>query len=128
MDLELEESKEKFSLEEPKKIYKKDKAITVRLSKKEKQLIDKIAGEYGTTITELVRKAVFYYLDILNGNKKIIEKQILNKELTKVMHLKKVLKIYEKKLTEFKNTTTVLGIPNNEFKAFIEGWKQKNVR
>jgi len=127
MDLEFEEPKEETSLEAPKKIYKKDKVITVRFSEKEKQLIDITAKEYETTITELVRKAVFYYLDMLNGNKKILGKLILYKELAKFKQLKNVLETYEKKLTEFKNTTTALGIPNKTFKDFIEEWKKNNL-
>lgn len=127
MDLEFEEPKEETTLEAPKKNYKKNKVITVRFSEKEKQLIDITAEEYETTITELVRKAVFYYLDMLNGNKKILGKLILYKELSKFKQLKNVLEVYEKKLTEFKNTTTALGIPHKAFKDFIEEWKKNNL-
>lgn len=47
------------------------KIVTSRFSEEEKEEIDKIVEEYNTTLTELVRNAVFHYINFLKKNKEV---------------------------------------------------------
>lgn len=123
-----EEIEEDIPIEKPEKITKKDKAITVRFTKKEKQIIDKTVKVYETSITELVRKAIFHYINMLNNNKDTLETQILKEEFNKFDRLKKALEIYEEKLNKFKSAISTLKIPNEKFIEFIEIWKKNNLK
>lgn len=68
----------------------KDYIITTRFTKREKEEIDTIVQEYGTTLTDFVRNAVFYFIKInqdqsfKNKGAKINPQEV--ESLEKVLH------------------------------------------
>ena len=51
-------------------LEKMDKVITSRFTGSEKEEIDNVVKEYGTTLTDLVRNAIFYYIKVLEKKEK----------------------------------------------------------
>jgi len=65
----------------------KDKVVTTRFTEKEKEQIDNVIQKYGTTLTDFVRNAVFYYINIIennNNNPEKIRTDIINPESFKL--------------------------------------------
>ena len=51
-------------------LEKMDKVITSRFTGSEKEEIDNVVKEYGTTLTDFVRNAIFYYIKVLEKKEK----------------------------------------------------------
>ena len=96
---------------------KKTKVVTTRFTEEEKEKIDNIVKDYGTTLTDFVRNAVFYYIKNLEYNHEeiIIDNKISKIDLfqlnrKKLNYLKEAIKNIENQLERVENRSDLLEI------------------
>lgn len=66
---------------EPDAIEKRNKIVTIRFTEEEKEVIDKVVKDHNTTITDLMRKALFFYLGFIGYKDILLEKDTFFEKL-----------------------------------------------
>lgn len=120
-------NQDKPKLIKPDKIKKRTKIVTTRFTEEEKALIDYAVREYKTSITDLMRKAAFYYIAMLRTmNSEDLE--ILDDPIE--WYYEKTLKSMKQEIEQkIDNEDWLgLGISKNEFKEFLQEWKKNNIK
>lgn len=96
---------------------KKTKVVTTRFTEEEKGKIDNIVDKYGTTLTDFVRNAVFYYIKILEHDNKekindinLIKMDIFKLNQERLDYLKETIKNIENQLENLEKKSNFIEI------------------
>ncbi|MHA1438975.1 MAG: plasmid mobilization protein [Promethearchaeota archaeon] len=114
----------------PVRTLKKTEIITTRFTKEEKRNIDKLVEKYGTSLTDFIRNAVFYYIkDLEKKNPKENEKFDLIKPLIrnrdKLKILKNSIEQIENQIEDLEKKFNSLEVSNEILDEFLKNWKER---